>query len=351
MKFCILYNIDYHESVHGSPRNYYDAILRQVDLLEELGYDSVWFSEHHYDGYSFGNPAVMAAVAAQRTSRIRIGTGVSLAPLNHPIRLAEEYGMLDVLSGGRLEYGVGRGFMSYAYDLFGVNQDESAARMREAIQFVDTAWRADGRFDFEGQFVNVRDYGFFPKPIQSPPPIYAAAARTMESYVWAGEQGYHLCTSFFSPERENTREGIRRYREAAAAAGHDVARLDVAGVVQMYCAPTKAEAIENGGRFAKNYYRFFGNIDKRGSRPMVGDRFENIDAVTLDRNNQVLLGDPEDLIRRITDIGDYFGSNILQMEVAQGGADPEEAMRALRLFGEEVIPAFRQTAPVSETVT
>lgn len=341
MKFCILYNIDFQPSVHGTPKAYYDMILRQVDLLEELGFDSVWFSEHHYNGYSFGNPAVFASAVAQRTSRIRIGTGVSLAPLNHPIRLAEEYAMLDVLSNGRLEYGVGRGFMSYAYDLFGIDQSQSMERMRETIRFIDTAWKADGPFDFDGEFVKVKDYHFFPKPIQNPAPIYAAAARSLESYEWAGANGYHLCTSFFSPERENTLAGVQAYRSAAKAAGHDLSKLDIAGVVQMYCAPTKAEALRVGGQYAKNYYRFFGDIDARGSKPLVGDRFKDVDATAFDRNNQVLLGEPQDLIRRIGEIGDYFGSNIIQMEVAQGGADPQGAIDALTLFGKEVIPAFR----------
>jgi limonene 1,2-monooxygenase len=88
VRIGICYNVEYRPDVHGSPSRYFGQILEQVDLLEELGYDSVWFSEHHCAGYSFGNPAVIAAAAAQRTKRIRIGTGVSLLPLQHPIFLA-----------------------------------------------------------------------------------------------------------------------------------------------------------------------------------------------------------------------------------------------------------------------
>jgi alkanesulfonate monooxygenase SsuD/methylene tetrahydromethanopterin reductase-like flavin-dependent oxidoreductase (luciferase family) len=124
VRFGILYNIDYQPRVHGSPSTYYEQILEQVELLEDLGYDAAWFGEHHYSGYSFGNPAMIALAAASRTKRLRLGTGVSLIPLHHPLRLAEEYAMLDVLSSGRLDYGVGRGFLSYAYDLFNVNLSE-----------------------------------------------------------------------------------------------------------------------------------------------------------------------------------------------------------------------------------
>jgi alkanesulfonate monooxygenase SsuD/methylene tetrahydromethanopterin reductase-like flavin-dependent oxidoreductase (luciferase family) len=340
MKFAVLYNIDYRPDVHRSPSHYYGEILEQVELLEECGYDSVWFGEHHYNGYSFGNPAVIAAAAAMRTKRIRLGTGVSLVPLHHPLKVAEEYAMLDVLSNGRLEYGAGRGYMSYAYDLFGVAQSESAERFREGLSFIDAAWRADGPFSFEGKFITAVDYHFFPKPVQNPPPIYAAAARTPDSYVWAGEKGYHLCTSFFSPETEATRDNIRRYREAVVANGHELSRLDISGVVQMYCAESNEEALQDGGAYAKNYYRFFGDVDRRGSRPIVGDRFQNVDAAEFNRKNQVLLGNPEDLISRIGELRDYFGANMLQLEVAQGGVPHKKVLQVLERFAKRVIPAF-----------
>jgi alkanesulfonate monooxygenase SsuD/methylene tetrahydromethanopterin reductase-like flavin-dependent oxidoreductase (luciferase family) len=349
VKFTVLYNVDFQPDVHKSAGQYYGQILEQVDLLDSLGYSAVWFSEHHYNGYSFGNPVVIATAAAMRTKRIRLGTGVSLVPLHHPLQLAEEYAMLDVLSNGRLEYGVGRGYMSYAYDLFGVDQTESADRYREGVKFVDDAWRANGPFSFTGKYLNVKDYNFFPKPVQSPPPIYAAAARTADSYVWAGENGYHLCSSFFSPEIEATRDNIQRYRDAVKAGGHDLSKLDIGGVVQMYCAESKEEALRDGGRFATNYYRFFGSIDKRGSRPVVGNRFDNVDAVEFDRRNQVLLGDPEDLIQRIREIRDYFGANSLYLEVAQGGAPHRKVMAALERFGKYVIPAFAGATGKSRT--
>ena len=119
MKFAILYNTDYYPDIHGSAEQYYNQILEQVELEEELGFDAVWFGEHHYSGYSFGSPPVIAMAAAGRTKRIRLGTGISLVPLNNPIRLAEEYAMLDVLSGGRLEYGIGRGFLKYSHKILG----------------------------------------------------------------------------------------------------------------------------------------------------------------------------------------------------------------------------------------
>ena len=164
---------------------------------------------------------------------IRLGTGVSLLPLHHPIRLAEEYATLDVLSGGRLEYGVGRGFLRYALDVFGIDESESPGRYREAAEIILAAWTAEGPFSYRGEFFDVVDYEFFPKPLQQPhPPIYASAVLTPESFVWTAEKGLHLATACFVPDKEGVQAGIALYRKTLEAAGHDPASRDVADNVR-----------------------------------------------------------------------------------------------------------------------
>jgi alkanesulfonate monooxygenase SsuD/methylene tetrahydromethanopterin reductase-like flavin-dependent oxidoreductase (luciferase family) len=169
VKFGILYNTDYYPQAHGSASQYYGQILEQTQLAEDLGFHAVWFGEHHYSGYSFGSPPVIAMAAAARTKRIKLGTGVSLIPLNHPLRLAEEYAMLDVLSGGRLEYGIGRGFLNYSYQIFGVDPEQSLERYQEGTDLIIKAWTSDGPFSFNGKFWKLDDYSFFPKPVQKAP--------------------------------------------------------------------------------------------------------------------------------------------------------------------------------------
>ena len=342
MKFGILYNIDYRPDVHRSPSGYYGQILEQVQLIEELGFDAAWFSEHHYSGYSFGNPAVIAVAAAARTKRLRLGTGVVLVPLHHPIRLAEEYAMLDVLSEGRLEFGVGRGFLSYAYDIFGVDMDQSHARYREGVELILKAWTADGPFSFDGQFWKLTDYQFFPQPVQKPhPPVFAAGAGTPASFEWAGTRGLHLCTAFFGPDKFATQANVRLYRDALVKNGYNPAQREVVGVSQMYCAPTKAEALQRGGEYAINYYRFFAGLDRRGSRATVPEHFTRVSAQELDAANLVLLGDPDDLVARIEQIRTFYGIDFFLLETAQGGASHAEVVRSLELFARHVIPKFR----------
>ncbi len=350
MKFGILYNVEYHPEIHGSPSQYYEHILDQIQLEEELGYDAVWFGEHHYSGYSFGSPPLMAMAAAARTKRIRLGTGVSLVPLHHPIRLAEEYAMLDVLSQGRLEYGIGRGFIKYAYEVFGVDEDENVRRYREGTDLLVKAWLADAPFSYQGEFYTLQDYSFFPKPRQQPhPPIYAAGAVTPESYEWAGSRGFHLATAFFIPDREAVRQGIAAYRRALTENGYDPAQREIAGVYQMYCGETNQEAHRHGGQHVFDYYHFFGSLALR--RPHTSPSFDRHKVMLegfagatyddLDSRNLILIGDPDNLIERIRWAQEFYGTNYLLLEVAQGGMQPEHVVASLERFAKYVMPAFR----------
>ena len=143
MKFGVLYIPDYYEERHKSSSHYYGEMLEQIDLCEEIGMDSIWFAEHYVGGYAFPSPPIFAAAVAQRTKRVRFGTAVTLLPLTNPIKTAEEYAMLDVLSDGRLDFGIGRGILRHEYDLFGINPDESQGRYHEALDVILQAWTQD----------------------------------------------------------------------------------------------------------------------------------------------------------------------------------------------------------------
>lgn len=360
MKFGILYNTEFYPELHGSASRYYGQILEQTELAERLGFAAVWFGEHHYSGYSFGSPPVMIMAAAARTKRIRLGTGISLVPLHHPIRLAEEYAMLDVLTGGRLEYGIGRGFLKYGYNLFGIEEDESYARYYEGTDVILKAWTADGPFSHEGTYWRLTDYSFFPRPVQQPhPPVYASGVLTPESFAWAGQRGLHLSTALFLPAREQMRANIELYRESLRASGHDPATRDIGGVFQMYCGESNEEARRNGAAHAFNYFRFFGTLDRRAPhakesqdyaryRGGISRVFEGASYEAFEQGRLLMIGDPETLIERIRWAEDYYGVNYLIFEVAQGGAPHDLVMRSLERFAQHVMPAFETAAETAE---
>ena len=134
----------------------YEAALERFSIMDEAGYDAVWLAEHHFSSFSVC-PSVhmMGTMAAARTKRLRIGTAVSLAPFYNPLRLAEEVALLDVLSGGRVNWGAGRGFERSEFAAFGIPGEESAARFHEAVDIVLKAW-TNQRLSYAGQILSIR---------------------------------------------------------------------------------------------------------------------------------------------------------------------------------------------------
>ena len=144
----------------------YARALERIEIMDRTGYDAVWLAEHHFSSFSVC-PSVhmVGTLAAARTQRLRIGTAVSLAPFYHPLRLAEEVALLDVLSGGRVNWGAGRGFARVEFTAFGVPPEESASRFRETVEIVLRAW-TDERLNFTGQHFRFEDLEILPKPAQ-----------------------------------------------------------------------------------------------------------------------------------------------------------------------------------------
>jgi hypothetical protein len=130
----------------------YERAFARIDVMDRTGYDCVWLAEHHFSTYSVcPSINVMATHVAARTKHLRIGLAVSLAAFYNPLRLAEEVALVDVLSGGRVNWGAGRGFDRHEFEAFGVPPEESSARFRECVDIVLTAWRNE-RLTYAGEF-------------------------------------------------------------------------------------------------------------------------------------------------------------------------------------------------------
>ena len=170
----------------------YDRAFSRIEVMDKTGYDCVWLAEHHFTTYSVcPSINVMATHVAARTENLRIGLAVSLAAFYNPLRLAEEVALVDVLSGGRVNWGAGRGFDRREFQAFGVPPDESSDRFRECVEIVLEAWRNE-RFSYEGKFWRYEDIEVLPKPLQSPHPPVWLAATSPDSIVRAAEKGFDI---------------------------------------------------------------------------------------------------------------------------------------------------------------
>jgi alkanesulfonate monooxygenase SsuD/methylene tetrahydromethanopterin reductase-like flavin-dependent oxidoreductase (luciferase family) len=226
----------------------YERAVERFGVMERAGYDAVWLAEHHFSRFSVC-PSVhmMATMAAARTERLRIGTAVSLAPFYHPLRLAEEVALLDVLSGGRVNWGAGRGFSRVEFDAFGVPVDESAGRFRETVDVVLAAWTHE-RFSHQGDYFHFDNVELLPKPLQHPhPPVWMAA--TSESAIdWAASRGFSILMDPHCTHAELAAKR-RRYGEQLEAAGHEGAGRDIpmARLIAIAATAERAEEVARRG--------------------------------------------------------------------------------------------------------
>ena len=148
----------------------YEAALERFSIMDATGYDAVWLAEHHFSSFSVcPSVHIMGTMAAARTRRLRIGTAVSLAPFYNPLRLAEEVALLDVLSGGRVNWGAGRGFERSEFAAFGIPGEESAPRFHETVDIVLKAWTSQ-RITYHGQILSLRRRRGAPQAVAGPAP-------------------------------------------------------------------------------------------------------------------------------------------------------------------------------------
>ena len=216
----------------------YRRALERVRIMDGAGYDAVWLAEHHFSTYSVcPSVHIMGMHVADITRKLRVGTGVSLAAFYHPLRLAEEVALLDNLSGGRVNWGAGRGFDRKEMEVFGVSHDESHARFREHVDIVLRAW-GEGPLTYRGRFHCYEGVEVLPKPVQNPLPTWIASS-SADAVAWAAGQGHAILMDPHSTHEE-IRGKYAAYRAALAAGGH--ARRDTPMARLLAIAPTDAEA-------------------------------------------------------------------------------------------------------------
>jgi alkanesulfonate monooxygenase SsuD/methylene tetrahydromethanopterin reductase-like flavin-dependent oxidoreductase (luciferase family) len=200
--------------------NVYSASLRLWERAEALGFHGIFFSEHHAPVSLGPSPHLLMAALAVRTNRLRLATLALTAPMYHPARIAEEIGILDHLSDGRIEYGLARGSTPQEVEAIGVAADEMQPRFEEALDIVEGALTASGPFDYEGRYYRCERLIVSPKTRQKPLPRGWIPVLSTGSSAFAARRGYNICAGFRSTA--HVAEMFDAYRRAAAAAGREV---------------------------------------------------------------------------------------------------------------------------------
>ncbi|HEY1852699.1 MAG TPA: LLM class flavin-dependent oxidoreductase [Candidatus Binataceae bacterium] len=350
MKFGLFYQLPCAPEQSEATR--YRETVEQVVLADEIGFDVAWLAElHFFQPFSImPAPLILATAIAQRTRRIRLGTGVSLLPFHHPLRLAEEAATVDILSDGRLDLGVGRGTIAVHFQGFDVPRDESRERFEEALEIIQQAWTTES-FSYSGKHFQIPETAVVPKPLQKPHPPIRIAANSPETAAFAGLKGYDILAASPINPMPGFFDHVRSYREALAKAGHQVEKHDVAAAFFTNTSDTVARSRAEYEHSIMHYFRTIGAQAQRGDRSQYDGSYaylkqvrERVAAIEWDTiaDTMAIFGSPEQCIARIEEI--YRGAKINQLVCwfNPGGRIPHrDVMAAMERFATKVIPAVR----------
>lgn len=356
MKFSLLVEAQLAVATPESERQLLLDIVEQAELADELGYHGIWAVEHHglYEYSHCSAPEVLLGFIAARTRRLRLGQAVSLTAgrYNHPIRVAERIATLDVLSGGRVNWGSGKSASRTEQEAFEIDRDSLDAQWREALEMIPRMWRSDV-FEHSGVHYTIPPTAIIPKPLQKPnPPIYMACSRP-ESIVLAGQLGIGSL-NFAGGSEALLAENVRRYHEAIAQAKIPERRI----TRQFCCTPATLvldddrEACEHGFRGARYHqeglatyffspHRISGSPDiSRGALTQI-----ELDKAMAERGSpaslNTVIGDPKAARASVARFA-ACGVDELILVMQMGTVPQEVVLRSLRTFAEKVMPHFPQ---------
>ena len=335
--------------------------------MDKLGYDGVGLNEHHTTPHGLMNsPNMMAAVAAQRTKRLKFLLLGNLVPLHNPLRIAEELAMADCLSHGRILSGFARG-VPREYNVYGVSMGESRARFEEAVDIILKAWK-EPVFSYEGKFWSYKDIAIWPRPYQQPhPPVWVPFTGSKETIEWAGKHNFSAVIP--DHHRGLTQDIVGYFAKQLAANGRTITPEHICYFADAYVAPDRATAIKEYSPF----YLYFvhtlwhhGSLEEKSSPKGTGYlssasydyiKPENRVGAGVDREGmmkttladierkidggELAWGSPKDVTEQLIAGAERMGANTLLLNMNVGAMSYEVFLEQIRRFGRDVLPKLQ----------
>jgi len=331
----------------------YQEGMEECEFAEEMGFDWVSLSEHHYSGNrTTPNPAVMAAAVAERCKRAKIALFGQLLPLNNPVRAAEEIGMLDNLTGGRLVVAFMRGTLTED-QVYGVNPAEGRERLIEAMDLVLKALTEPQPFSWEGRYYQFRTVSVWPRPVQQPLPPMIVATRSEDSVQYAAANRLGLGVAYAPVDHvarvtDKYNQWCREagwqptpdqivYRGSICLAETDrqaeksVEGLKATGLGRgMAMRPSVSQAVR-AARAGEEY-------DPRTSSPgsTQGDMADDARGLIN------FIGGPDTIVKQLKEFHDHCGTGVVDLAFQQPGIGHREVLKEIELFGREVLPRIKE---------
>ncbi|MGE4124933.1 MAG: LLM class flavin-dependent oxidoreductase [Pusillimonas sp.] len=345
----------FYDPVKG--HHLYNRYLDELEYAETLGFDGVAVNEHHQTAYGLmPSPVVMASALARRTKRVKIAILGSALPLReHPMTVAEEYAMLDVITGGRLIAGFVRG-IGAEYHTFGLNPTISHERFHEAHDLIVQAWTQPGPTSFSGRHYNVDYVNLWPRPFQNPhPPIWVPSQGSKETIDWAADPSHrYTYLQTFSPAK-TVQKYLQSYRDTAESFGYEAADSQLGWAVPIYVADTDEQAINEArepfelfrNRLLKMPFEMLlppGYSSRDSLKRMMAAKASLSQELTIEvaiEMGMIVCGSPATVRQQLeSHWNDMHFDNLLTM-MHFGSLSQELTKRNMDLFASEVLPSLQ----------
>lgn len=316
--------------------------LDQIKLADELGFDHAWVAEHNARTYGvISSTQVLLAAAAAQTERIRLGSAATRLPLHHPLRVAEDFALLDNISKGRISCALGKAYSDTEFQSYGLSPADRETRFAEGVEIVSQALH-DGEVEFYGEHFQVPGdkagpVTVFPSTVQQPQvPIYLVIAQSNASVIEAARKGWSFILGRMN-DTESVAAKVALYRQESLAAGFNEASVEAAIARSsqlrfINCAPTRAEAVES---YREGLTWYLADPNSR-----VAQGFGRTDLPYQDYINQsgVIVGSPDDVIADLKGFKEATGLGGILGWFDVGGRPNDDVRAAMTLFAREVVP-------------
>lgn len=351
LRVSVGYELEVRGRTRDVERRTFENVIEQVVLADRLGYDTAWFVEHHFTrGFSHSSaPDLVLAACSRLTERIHLGLGVVLLPFQHPVRTAERVATLDLVSGGRVEFGTGRGASPLEYQAFQRPFERSRQIWEDTLEAVLAIWTADGEpVTRSNEYFEIPDVAVYPRPVQEPHPPVWVASTSLDGYLAAARKGHNLLGMTMLKGIDDVAEDIAKYKECLAEGGFDPESRRIALMIPWYVAPSKDEAVGTAADAILWYIRRQVNLvtppdyydARHATHRVLGQLAAGMPPgeamATLREHHMVVVDDVEGSRKAVERIASA-GATDLILQAQVGGLAHEHVTDSLRLFMAEVM--------------
>ena len=319
---------------------------RIAQEADKLGFGSVWCAEHHFSTYGYlSRPLMFATHLAAHTDRIRVGSAVVVLPLHHPLIVAEEIATADLLSKGRLDVGLGRGYQTYEFERLGISLGDSRARFEEGLDVLLKAFEGKP-FSYEGKHFRFGETSVFPTPVQKPYPPIWIVGQSPESIIATARRGFNIVSGGFGVSVDRLRE-FRRAYDAMELDPALRSRIKISTQRPVYVTNDESElpaVVEQARWNMRVTLSLRQGLERVEKGRAIAVPFENEPDENDLLENYFIMGTPKACIAKLERLRDAMKIDHFNANFWFGDLEQDKVMRSMRLFAEEVMPAFTSSS-------